>query len=281
MEKIRLKEHFEEILSSIMAYEPPEAREILFLVFEKIYGIKKNDFVINDFFLPLKDNEIDQIIKRLNLNEPIQYILGEAWFCEYKFYVNENVLIPRPETEELISHIVNQKPKSILDLGTGSGCIAISCAKILKNAEVYAVDISEKALEIAKKNNLNLEAKVKLSIADILDFHNPFGKIKFDMIVSNPPYVKDSEQKEMRKNVLDFEPFLALFVADNDPLIFYRKIAEIGLTHLKPKGKIIVEINSALGIETCQIFENYGYQNVILINDFLGRNRFVFGEFLG
>lgn len=281
MEKIKLKEYFNSQLSKITAYDTAESREILYLVFEKIYQIKKSDFLVLEF-LPMDENpKINEIISRINHHEPIQYILEEAWFCNHRFYVNQNVLIPRPETEELVELIVKENPATLLDLGTGSGCIPISSSLRIKESDVFAIDISDEAIIVATKNNKDLDANVIFGMADILSFKNPFKCQKFDLIVSNPPYVKENEKKEMRKNVIDYEPHLALFVSDENPLIYYKKIAEIGLTHLNSGGKIIVEINSYLGDETKTLFQSAGYINVIIKNDFFGRNRFVLAEFLG
>jgi release factor glutamine methyltransferase len=281
MNKYNLREYFNHLLTKITAYDPKEAREILYLVFEKIYQIKKSDFLILEFLPQDKKKEIQDIIFRINHHEPIQYILEEAWFCNNRFFVDSNVLIPRPETEELVELIVKEQPETFLDLGTGSGCIPVSVNLKLPHSNVFAVDISEEALLVAAKNNKNLGANVSFARANILDFKNPFNCEKFDLIVSNPPYVKENEKLEMRENVLKYEPHLALFVSNENPLLFYQKISNIGLNHLNTGGKIIVEINANLGKETKVLFEEAGYENVKIINDFFGRNRFVLAEFLG
>ena len=273
-----LKTEYKRCCEQVKAYEPSEAKEIVFILFSELLGITKNDLITSKSISEEQLSKMDDIIKRVNTFEPIQYILGKTWFYEHEFFVNENVLIPRPETEELVQKAISLSPKSVLDLGTGSGCIAISTAFGLKHAKVFAIDISENALDIAKKNNENLKANVNIQKADILNFESPFGKRKFDLILSNPPYVKENEMPEMRENVLNFEPHLALFVSNNDPLIFYKKIAEIGQAFLEDKGHVLVEINSYLGPETCDVFTNAGYSKVELIQDFFEKDRMVLAK---
>jgi release factor glutamine methyltransferase len=273
-----LKTEYKRCCEQVKAYEPPEAKEIIFMVFNERLGVTKNDLITSKSISEEQLSGMDDIIKRVNTFEPIQYILGKTWFYEHEFFVNENVLIPRPETEELVQKAISLSPKSVLDLGTGSGCIAISTALGLKHAKVFAIDISENALDIAKKNNENLNANVKIQKADILNFESPFGEQKFDLILSNPPYVKENEIPEMRSNVLNFEPHLALFVSNDDPLIFYKKIAEIGQAYLEDKGHVLVEINSYLGPETCDVFTNAGYSKVELIQDFFEKDRMVLAK---
>lgn len=254
-------------------YNESEAKEITFLVFEHIWAISKTDLLIGK---NVEQNaELSELVERLNNHEPIQYVLGGAWFLGRLFSVNSNVLIPRPETEELVNFAKESKAKSILDLGTGSGAIAISLALELKDSEVFAVDISERALETAKVNAKNLKAKVNFEIADILDFKNPFQRQRFELIISNPPYITNREKSEMRTNVLDFEPHLALFVSNERALVYYEAIAKIGLTQLEEDGLIWVEINSYLGNETAEVFRNLGYTKVEIIKDFFGKDRFL------
>lgn len=273
-----LKTEYKRCCEQVKAYEPSEANEIVFMVFNELLGVTKNDLIASKSIPEEQLSGMDDIIKRINNFEPIQYILGKTWFYEHSFFVNENVLIPRPETEELVQRAINLSPKMVLDLGTGSGCIAISIALGLKNAEVFAIDISENAIDIAKRNNDNLKANVNIQKADILNFKSPFGEQKFDLILSNPPYVKENEMPEMRENVLNFEPHLALFVSNDDPLIFYKKIAEIGQTYLENEGHVLVEINSYLGQETCDIFKGAGYSRVELIQDFFEKDRMVLAK---
>ncbi len=273
-----LKTEYKRCWEQITAYEPSEAKEIVFIVFNELLGITKNDLITSKSIPEENLKGIDEILKRINKAEPIQYILGKTWFFEHEFTVNENVLIPRPETEELVQKAISLSPKTVLDLGTGSGCIAISTSLGLPNSAVFAIDISEKALEVAKTNNSKLAAKVNFQKANILNFESPFGDQKFDLIISNPPYIKENEMLEMRANVLNFEPHLALFVSNNDPLIFYKKIAEIGLIYLENNGQILVEINSYLGQETCDVFTNAGYSKVELIQDFFEKDRMVLAK---
>ena len=217
-------------------------------------------------------------VKDLLKNKPIQYIIGETDFCDLKFKVNGNVLIPRPETSELVYKIVErQKTKdkrqlSILDIGTGSGCIAISLAKNIPDSKVYALDISEKALEVAKENAINNNVDVTFINDDILSLKNNIDT-KFDIIVSNPPYVRELEKAEMRDNVLNWEPHNALFVSDNDPLIFYRNILEFAQTHLNENGEIWFEINEYLGKEMTVLCKEYDFSDVEIFKDFRGKER--------
>ena len=218
-------------------------------------------------------------VKDLLRHRPLQYVLGEAEFCGLSFYVNEQVLIPRPETEQLIELITNSlkptdKKTSILDLGTGSGCIAISLASQL-NSEVSAVDISDAAIEIARENAELNKVQVSFTKADLLDdsFEKDFPN-KYDIIVSNPPYVRNQEKQMMQKNVLDFEPGLALFVEDKDPLIYYEAICRIASNLLSNEGALWLEINEYLVEETLQLVKRY-FSNARLIKDYKGNYRFI------
>jgi release factor glutamine methyltransferase len=224
------------------------------------------------------------IDSELKNQRPIQYILGETTFYGLSFLVNENTLIPRPETEELVELIIestnyelrNTKLK-VLDIGTGSGCIAISLAKHLPTSEVYAIDVSEEALVTAKKNaELNKVAIdfISTNILDVVTLSAVAGLDKqFDIIVSNPPYVRNLEKSEIKPNVLEYEPHLALFVDDIDPLLFYRKIAELAIKNLNPNGKLYFEINQYLGKETIKLLEDFGFRNVELKKDIYGNDR--------
>jgi protein-(glutamine-N5) methyltransferase, release factor-specific len=233
-------------------------------------------------------------VKELLKNKPVQYVIGETEFCGMRFFVNENVLIPRPETQELVEKLAvssyqfsSFRPKrsgvekspanvSILDIGTGSGCIAISLAKLIPNSDVTAVDVSEKAIEVARKNAENNGVKVHFVLDDILEPQNPnLIDNQFDIIVSNPPYVCESEKSEIRANVLEHEPSTALFVPDSDPLIFYRKILEFAQKALKPNGQIWFEINEKFGKETAELCHSKGFKNIEIIKDFRGKERVV------
>lgn len=218
------------------------------------------------------------IIDRLRQGEPLQYIEGKAPFCGMEFAVNSSVLIPRPETAELVDWIARehatQQPR-ILDLGTGSGCIAIALSKQLPQATIEACDISAEALTVAKENARMNEAPVSFFRHDMLDLGTPLPH-SYDILVSNPPYIRQSEAADMSIQVTEWEPHTALFVPDDDALRFYRAIAELGQTEaLRPGGHIYVEINQALGKETVALFEAYGYQDVELRKDIYGNERMI------
>lgn len=227
----------------------------------------------------IQKSELDAAISRLKNYEPIQYILEETEFFGLPFYVNKNVLIPRPETEELVELIINenlQEGLSVLDIGTGSGCIAISLARYLRKADISAWEISPLALEVAilnsKKNNVNINFKK----TDVLGEY-PSDK-RFDIIVSNPPYILEKEKQDMDANVLDYEPHTALFVPDDKSLIFYERIADIALQILKPNGKLYFEINRAKGQETIDMLKKKGFLNIELHKDLSGNDRMVRAE---
>ncbi len=282
------KHLYDNLLQQITTYESQEAKEIVFWLMEFYLGLRKIDILGDKSF----EKAIDwtNIIERLNNNEPIQYILGETEFYGRRFLVNDSVLIPRPETEELVKYIikkqknqfsVKRKQLSILDIGTGSGCIAISLAKELPNFIVSAYDISKNALETAKKNAELNKANVNFEKVDILKppfIHSLFQyplRHSFNIIVSNPPYVTKQEIYRMQKNVLDFEPHLALFVEDSEPLIFYEAIANFAFNNLTDNGLVAVEINEALGEETANVFRRKGFSEVEIIKDMHQKDRFV------
>lgn len=223
---------------------------------------------------------LDDVVARLKQGEPLQYIEGKAMFCGMQFMVSPQVLIPRPETAELVDWIVADhavgQPR-ILDLGTGSGCIAISLSNLMPQAMVEACDISEGALAVADENNRANGTSVEFFALDMLDTASPLPH-SYDILVSNPPYIKQCEAVDMERNVTQWEPHTALFVPDDDALRFYRAIAEIGQTAaLSPGGCIYVEINQALGAETVALFEAYGYKDVELRKDIYGNDRMVKG----
>ena len=227
-----------------------------------------------------KQERLDNTISRLQQGEPLQYIEGKAPFCGMDFLVTPATLIPRPETCELVDWVTldhNSQSPHILDLGTGSGCIAIALSKRLPQATVDACDISHEALKIAIKNGENNNTKVTFFHHDMLDLTTPLPH-SYDILVSNPPYIKQSEAADMEQHVTEWEPHTALFVPDDDALRFYRAIAEIGKTNaLQPSGAIYVEINQALGKETVALFESYGYKEVELRKDIYGNDRMVKG----
>jgi len=218
----------------------------------------------------------DNALCQLEKDVPIQYILGETEFYGLKFRLTPDVLIPRPETEELVDWIIKETAPgkiSILDIGTGSGCIAINLAKHFPDAKVFAIDISSKALAVAEENARLNQVQVDFFQVDVLNDAIP-DKL-WDVIVSNPPYVRNSEKEKMQANVLDYEPHTALFVTDEEPLLFYRKIAEISKTHLVPNGSLYFEINEAYGMEVIKLLETLGFKKVTLKKDFFGKDRMV------
>ncbi len=274
-------------------YDKDEANAMIFILFEHYFNIDRVKMALEPD-IRLSESEMLKIhfaVKDLLKNKPIQYIIGETEFCELKFKVNENVLIPRPETSEMVFKIVNespshqvtkspsqsrkansQQPLSILDIGTGSGCIAISLAKLLPDAQVYALDISEDALKVARENSINNKVNITFIQDDILSLNNDI-ETKFDIIVSNPPYVRELEKAEMRDNVLKWEPDKALFVSNEDPLIFYRKILEFAKSHLKEDGEVWFEINEYLGKEMTELCKEFGFSNVKIHKDFREKER--------
>lgn len=263
-------------------YDDREAANIADWVIEHATGHRKIDRIIyND--LPVNNEQLGQIntiTEKLLENTPVQYALNEAWFAGMKLYVDENVLIPRPETEELVEWIAEEvrskkyEIRSILDIGTGSGCIPIALKKKIQTAKVKAIDISEGALSVAVKNAMIQAAQVYFIRLDFLDESTWKDLGKFDIIISNPPYIKRSEACTMNANVLQHEPHLALFVPDEDALLFYRKIAAFAKTHLEPNGSVFLEINEALGREVVELFIPQGYATE-LRKDMQGKERMV------
>ena len=274
---------FNHLISEITSvYEENEAKSIVYLLLEHYLNLSKTDILLDNFVNQPFD--FQDIIIRLKAQEPVQYIIGETEFYGRKFKVTPDTLIPRPETEELVQLVVSswplavgsvaQSPISVLDLGTGSGCIAISLACELPNAQVYAYDISEKALKIAKENANRNNVNVIFEQLDILNFP-PSSFPPFSIIVSNPPYVMNAEKSEMEQNVLDYEPHLALFVEDSNPLIFYKAIADFAFKNLITKGLCVVEINQAFGLETAELFWNQGFRYIEVVKDMFGKDRMV------
>lgn len=265
-------------------YDSQEIDSFFYIVLEAFHQMKRVDLVLNDA-LELDAMQLFQwetVLFQLKEEKPIQYILGETEFFGLPFYVNENTLIPRPETEELVDWIiqcVNKKFKTekikVLDIGTGTGCIAVSLAKNLINAEVYALDVSEKALEIAHKNANRNNVSVTFLSQSILETEDLLSE--FHIIVSNPPYVRNLEKQEIKKNVLDFEPHLALFVEDNDPLLFYRKITQLAKKNLSDRGMLFFEINQYLGKEMIRLLQDYNFLDIELKKDIYGNDRMIKG----
>ena len=264
-------------------YGSDEANALIMILLEHYFDINRVKIALEPE-LRLSESELLTLhfaVKELLKNKPIQYTIGVTDFCGLQFHVDENVLIPRPETEEIVQKIAHSAETMctssvhILDIGTGSGCIAISLAKLIKNSDVTAIDISEKALEVAKKNAEVNDVNVNFVHADILNPEEGLFNQKFDIIVSNPPYVCESEKKDMRANVLDYEPATALFVSDDDPLLFYRKILEFSQKNLRKDGEIWFEINEKLGLETKKLCIDENFINVEIISDYRGKDRIV------
>ena len=273
------KVHFFDALKNIQ--DEQEIESFFFILTEYLHNLKRVDVALNPNF-ELSDEEVEKwntILVELQQEKPIQYITGEAWFYGLRFEVNENTLIPRPETEELVEWILNSpitqhlSPITILDIGTGTGCIPISLKANLLQANVSAIDISEKALEVAKRNAASNKVEINFIQTNILEVEDL--NQHFDVIVSNPPYVRNLEKQEIKKNVLDYEPHLALFVEDTDALLFYRKIAQLALENLSPNGLLFFEINQYLGRETVELLENLGFKNIELKKDIYGNDRMI------
>ena len=282
---MKIKEYRAQFIQELLPiYDAGEAESFFYLILEEKRNLKRIDLALNPE-LTFSNDEIEVwnlILNQLKKEIPIQYLLGKTSFYGLEFEVNPNVLIPRPETEELVEWIIqSQKSKAesqkikILDIGTGSGCIAISLAKNLPNAQVFAIDVSEKALATAQKNTKRNGVNIVFIEKNILETYDL--EQHFDIIVSNPPYVRELEKQEIKKNVLDNEPHLALFVNDNDALIFYRKIAELAQKNLSPNGQLFFEINQYLGKEMIDLLKKMGFKNIELRKDIYGNDRMIKG----
>jgi len=275
-----LSELFQSFSSQLqLLYSKQESESLVFWLFEEYLGKSRKD-LININVVESIPIELENAFKELLEGKPIQYVTGKAPFYGREFLVNSNVLIPRNETEELVHLIIKENKNSglrILDIGTGSGCIPITLALEIKDSEVFGLDISENALSVASKNAFSLGAEVVFQKCDILNKEIPFEHL--DIIVSNPPYVKISEKEKMHDNVLKHEPHLALFVDDDDPLLFYKHIAKKAKKVLKPHGRLYFEINEAFGNETVNILTEFGYTEVKLLEDINGKNRMVRATF--
>ena len=263
-------------------YENDELRNIIELVIENITNMSRAELVKNKipYLTCTQLEDIDAITERLKRNEPVQYVLGEAWFAGMKFKVNKNVLIPRPETEELVDWIEESqnsgvKSQNIIDIGTGSGCIPITIKKKLPEVNVSAIDVCSEALFTATENAIELNAEVEFLLLDFLDEEKWKELGQYDTIVSNPPYVKQSEINNMHERVKEFEPHLALFVPDEDALLFYKKLSEFAVKHLKPGGSLFVEINEELGEQVVNLFRAAGFANIELRKDMQGKDRMI------
>ena len=283
---MKIKEYRTEFLQELTPiYDAGEAESFFYLILEEKNQLKKIDLALHPDLIFSADEIMvwNSLLESLKKEIPIQYLLGKTSFYGLDFEVNENVLIPRPETEELVEWILeSQKSKvksqksKILDIGTGSGCIAISLAKNLPDASVFAIDVSEKALATAKRNAAINDVNVTFIEKNILEAENL--EQQFDIIVSNPPYVRNLEKEEIKKNVLDYEPHLALFVEDNDALIFYRKIAALAQKNLSPNGQLYFEINQYLGVEMKDLLEKMNFKNIELRKDIYSNDRMIKGD---
>jgi len=284
--KVReLAEHYELELGAL--YDRNEAKALFTIAAEKVLALSSGKLImqkdIDISFINMQ--KLLSILNDLQIGKPIQHILEEAHFYGLVFKVNENVLIPRPETEELVDWIISvcntkfsvnsfESPKklSMLDIGTGSGCIPITLKKHLPNIQVTTLDVSADAIEVAKQNAQQIGVEINFITADILTFQS---EEKFDVIVSNPPYIRDLEKIEMHNNVLVYEPHLALFVSDENPLIFYKAISDFAKTNLKPNGQLFFEINEYLGEETVEMLSRKGFNDIELRKDMQGKDRMV------
>ena len=276
----QIKKIFHQQLKEI--YIENEIDSLFFIALEYVTSISKIEYILQ------KEEEISEeklielkfILEELTKNNPIQYITKNAYFYGLNFYVNDKVLIPRQETNELVDWVLmsvtHSKPIKILDIGTGSGCIAITLKKNLPLSEVFAIDISNEAIQVAQKNANNNEVEINFLQKNILEINDL--KSNFDIIISNPPYVRELEKLEMAPNVLDNEPHLALFVPDNNPLLFYEKITEIALKNLTEDGMLFFEINQYLSAETKKMIENKGFKNVTLRKDLQENYRMVLAK---
>ena len=282
----KFRDYFNKTLKKI--YPTSEIDTFLFLLLEEYLNFKRIDVVLKSNFEISPEDLIllKSSTKLLEQEIPIQYILGKTEFYGFPFILNEHVLIPRPETEELITSILEkvlktktfhtnakEKQLKILDIGTGSGCIPISLKKSLPFAEITAIDVSNEALTIAKKNTVLNKVDINLTQQDILKTTS-LNQL-YDIIVSNPPYVRESEKKEIKNNVLNNEPHMALFVKDNNPLVFYNKIAELAKNHLSENGTLFFEINQYLGKETVELIKLKGFNKIQLKKDIFGRDRII------
>jgi release factor glutamine methyltransferase len=276
-----LAEKFKETLTSL--YEADEIQAIFFLSIAHYLKINRQAYLLHKELEiePTNLQQLTKVLAELKTSRPIQYILGETFFYGLPFKVNESVLIPRPETEELVDWVIekvksaNQQAINILDVGTGSGCIAISLKKNLPQATVHAIDISKSALTIAQQNALLNEADVSFFERDMLQMPSAKQETPYSIIISNPPYITQTEKEQMHENVLANEPHLALFVSNEQPLIFYEAIADCALVNLVNGGLLFFEINEYLGEETVKLLSDKGFIHIVLRKDMQGKDRMI------
>ena len=273
-----LKEAIEQLRGGLAGVaEPQEVQAMIRVICEDVFNFDPVDVALRqDSELPdFAQQRVSELIARIQRHEPLQYIVGHARFHGHRFKVTPAVLIPRPETEQLVDLIVGENPGSdlrVLDMGTGSGCIAISLARALKFARVDALDVSRDALAVARENAVALKVKVRFFESDML---SPQPPATYDIIVSNPPYITWSERESMERNVKDYEPGQALFVPDHDPLLFYKAIAPYARQSLEKGGRLYLEINQRFGAEVKKLLDDNGFDEVRVIKDSYGNQRFV------
>lgn len=271
--------HIRTAIASV--YDEPEASAIAFALAGHVLNLSRMELSMqrHDLISHEVEEKTDKLIERLLTHEPLQYVLGTAHFYGLDLSVTPAVLIPRPETEELVSYIIKEnqyaKQLHILDIGTGSGCIAIALGEILDTAFVFGLDVSEAALEVAHRNSLKYGQNVQWLQADIFEDKIKIPAHSLDIVVSNPPYVLETEKLQMRRNVLDHEPHLALFVPDTDPLLYYKRIAEVGQKLLKPGGKLYFEINEQFADDLVEMLQKQKYKEVKASKDIFDKDRFV------
>lgn len=274
-----LVKHYKELFHKELSifFDAMEIDQFFYLALDHLHQLKRVDLALQPNFEISSEEESqwNSVLAQLKTQKPIQYILGETSFYGLTFLVNESTLIPRPETEELVEWILKTTKDnhqiSLLDIGTGTGCIPITLKKNRSEAKVTALDVSEKALKVAKENAVINQVEIDFLEMDILKTTDL--ESYYDVIVSNPPYVRELEKREINTNVLQYEPHLALFVADSDPLIFYRKITQLAQKNLKPNGQLFFEINQYLGTEMIALVESYGFTQIELRKDIYGNNR--------
>lgn len=256
-----------------LTYDESEAKAIARMVYEVRYGLSLTDICLGRD-ADIDDSDLKQVAERLKNHEPVQYVLGKTQFCGHTFHTDRRALIPRPETGELCQWMLSTPFSSLLDIGTGSGCIAITMALAQPKAQITAWDISPDALSLASENAQNLNAHVDFILRDALQNHEDDNQ-RYDIIVSNPPYICQNEAEAMEKNVLDYEPHTALFVPDSDPLRFYCAIARYALTALLPQGYLYFEINPLYADDLCTMLYNAGFSEVTPRSDAFGKIRFI------
>jgi release factor glutamine methyltransferase len=274
---------FDEVSQKLLIKDPEEKEVVALAVLQFVFGISRTDILLQKPVpanARLSNETLASIIERLNQDEPLQYVLEEAFFYGRKFLVKPGVLIPRPETELLIEtikkHFSKDDQKTIIDIGTGSGCIAITLKLEFPQCVVYATDISLEALEVANENSRLLNAGVELMHHNILKQDLPYGM--FDAVVSNPPYITEGEKSSIERNVIGFEPELALFVPDEEPLLYYKAITDKARTILRENGFIAFEINEKFGDKVKDLLTGLGFVNVEIIRDLSGKDRIVTGR---